>query len=116
MRNYCSPSRGSLLERCSCSWTSGPAILTLGTTSARLEKHIFTIKHDVNQGFSVFSKEFISTLLKATAGTKVTFEAMSPNSVTFTFEDTLRNLNHNNKHTNNALKSASQEIPIRSSA
>lgn len=79
-------------------------------------KHIFTIKHDVNQGFSVFSKEYISTLLKATAGTKVTFEAMSPNSVTFTFEDTLRNLNNNNKHTNDTLKSTSKEIPIRSSA
>lgn len=79
-------------------------------------KHIFTIKHDVNQGFSVFSKECIYALLKAPAGTKVTFEAMSPNSVTFTFEDTLRNLNSNPRHTNNTVKSTSTEIPIRSSA
>ena len=79
-------------------------------------KHIFTIKHDVNQGFSLFSKEYISSLLRATAGTKVTFEAMSPNSVTFTFEDTLRNLNNNNKPNNNTSKSTSKEFSIRPSA
>ena len=78
-------------------------------------KHIFTIKHDVNQGFSIFSKEYISSLLRATAGVKVAFEAMSPNSVTFTFDDTLRNMNNNNKPANNTPRSASKEISISSS-
>ncbi len=34
-----------------------------------------------------FTKEYISSLLETAIGKKVNFEAMSPNSVTFTFED-----------------------------
>ena len=65
-------------------------------------KHVFTIKHDINQNFSQFTKEYISALLQSTVGNNVTFEAMSPNSVTFTFEDALRN--HRNNNNNNKPK------------
>ena len=54
-------------------------------------KHLFTIKHDVNLNFSFFTKEYVSALLQSTLGTKVDFEAMSPNSVTFSFGSTLQN-------------------------
>src|SRR5690349_22386475 len=54
-------------------------------------KHLFTIKHDVNLNFSFFTKEYVSSLLQTTLGTKVDFEAMSPNSVTFSFGSTLQN-------------------------
>jgi hypothetical protein len=54
-------------------------------------KHLFTIKHDVNLNFSFFTKEYVSALLQSTLGTRVDFEAMSPNSVTFSFGSTLQN-------------------------
>ncbi len=70
-------------------------------------KHVFTIKHDVNEGFSQFTKEYISSLLKSAVGTSATFEAMSPNSVTFTFQDALTNRNNNNRYNNKPLRSMS---------
>jgi hypothetical protein len=48
-------------------------------------KHLFTIKHDVNLKFSFFTKEYVSSLLQSTLGTKAEFEAMTPNSVSFSF-------------------------------
>ncbi len=70
-------------------------------------KHVFTIKHDVNQGFSQFTKEYISSLLESAVGTIATFESMSPNSVTFTFEDALTSRNNNIRHNNKPLRSMS---------
>jgi hypothetical protein len=52
-------------------------------------KHLFTIKHDVNLNFSLFTTEYVSSILRSTLGTKVDFEAMTPNSVTFSFGSTL---------------------------
>jgi hypothetical protein len=52
-------------------------------------KHVFTIKHDVNLNFSFFTKEYVSALLQSTVGLKADFEAMTPNSVTFSFGSTL---------------------------
>jgi len=52
-------------------------------------KHLFTVKHDVNVNFSYFTKEYVSSLIQGTVGTSVAFEAMTPNSVTFSFEDAL---------------------------
>ena len=52
-------------------------------------KHLFTVKHDVNRNFSFFTKEYVSSLLQSSLGTKVDFEATTPNSVTFSFEDAL---------------------------
>jgi hypothetical protein len=51
-------------------------------------KHLFTIKHDVNLNFSFFTKEYVSSLLQSTLGMKADFEAMTPNSVTFSFGST----------------------------
>lgn len=73
-------------------------------------KHVFTIKHDVNEGFSQFTKEYISTLLYSTVGTKVTFETISPNSITFTFEDGLRNIYNNNN--GNSAKNTSKNLTV----
>ena len=83
-----------------------------------LGRHVFTIKHDVNQNFSHFTKEYISSLLHTTTGTNVTFEALSPNSVTFTFEDGLKNL-HNNNSNNNSLSTTPRnmrEVSVKSPA
>jgi len=52
-------------------------------------KHLFTIKHDVNLNFSFFTKEYVSSLLQSTLGMKADFEAITPNSVTFSFGSTL---------------------------
>jgi len=52
-------------------------------------KHHFTIKHDVNLNFSFFTKEYVIALLQSTVGLKADFEAMTPNSVTFSFGSTL---------------------------
>ena len=72
-------------------------------------KHVFTIKHDVNEGFSQFTKEYILSLLQSAIGTRATFEAISPNSVTFTFEGGIRN-HQNNKPTNNSSKNKVMEV------
>lgn len=79
-------------------------------------KHVFTIKHDVNQNFSIFTKEYISTLLRTTVGTKVVFEAMSPNSITFTFEDAFRNHTFGKPENNNVSKNAVREVSLKSPA
>lgn len=52
-------------------------------------KHVFTIKHDVNLNFSFFTKEYVTALLQSTVGLKTDFEAMTPNSVTFSFGSSL---------------------------
>src|SRR3989442_6024744 len=54
-------------------------------------KHFYTVKHDVNLNFSLFTKESMSISLMSTLGTSVRFETMSPNSVTFVFESPLDN-------------------------
>ncbi len=50
-------------------------------------KHVFTVKHDVNLNFSYFAKGYVSSLLQSMIGRSVAFEALTPNSVTFTIED-----------------------------
>ncbi len=50
------------------------------------KKHFFTLHHDVNMNFSVFTKEYLSTMLQATLARNLQFENVSPNSVTFSFE------------------------------
>jgi hypothetical protein len=78
-------------------------------------KHVLTIKHDINTNFSQFTMEYISTLLRTTIGTSATFEAMSPNSITFTFEDAPKNTPNNNKPVN-ALSRNAREISLKSPA
>src|SRR4029077_8475940 len=50
-------------------------------------RHVYTVKHDVNLNYSYFTKEYLSSLLRSSIGINVIFEAMTPNSVTFTFTD-----------------------------
>jgi hypothetical protein len=50
-------------------------------------KHVFTVKHDVNLNYSHFTKEYVSAILNGTMETSVRFETMSPNSLTFVFEN-----------------------------
>lgn len=59
-------------------------------------KHLFTIKHDVNLNFSFFTKEYVSSLLRTTLGMNPDFEAMTPNSVTFSFGSTISHWRNDN--------------------
>ncbi len=49
--------------------------------------HHITIHHDINQNFSIFIKGYVSSMLRATVGKEVTFSDITPDSVTFTFEE-----------------------------
>src|SRR2546430_5914912 len=48
--------------------------------------HFSTLHHDVNLNFSIFVKEFVSTMIMGTVPRTVRFEIVAPNSVTFSFE------------------------------
>jgi hypothetical protein len=48
--------------------------------------HIYTVHHDVNLNFSIFTKEYVSSLIQNTIPGPIRFEAMSPNALTFSFE------------------------------
>ncbi len=48
--------------------------------------HFYTVHHDVNLNFSIFVKEFVSTMIMGTVPRTVKFETVAPNSVTFSFE------------------------------
>jgi hypothetical protein len=74
-------------------------------------KHLFTVKHDVNLNFSFFTKEYVTSLPESTLQTKVEFEAMTPNSVTFSFGSTLSHWhNEDNKSSQNRLNNRANEI------
>jgi hypothetical protein len=48
--------------------------------------HFYTVHHDVNLNFSIFVKEFVTTMIRETVPRTVKFETVGPNSVTFSFE------------------------------
>jgi len=48
--------------------------------------HFYTVHHDVNLNFSIFVKEFVTTMIRETVPRTVKFETIGPNSVTFSFE------------------------------
>lgn len=48
--------------------------------------HFYTVHHDVNLNFSIFIKEFVSSMIQRTIPRTVRFETLAPNSVTFSFE------------------------------
>ena len=50
------------------------------------KKHYFTIRNDINLNFSIFTEEYLSSLLKGVLARNVLFERLSPNSITFSFE------------------------------
>jgi hypothetical protein len=51
-----------------------------------LKRHFYTIHHDVNRNYSLFVKEYVNALIQATIPRSVSFENVSPNAVTFSFE------------------------------
>lgn len=48
-------------------------------------RHFFTMRHDVSFNYSVFVKEYISSMMQTIAPRPIEFD-ISPNSVTFNFE------------------------------
>ncbi len=48
--------------------------------------HFYTVHHDVNLNFSIFTKEYVSSMIQSTIPSTVRFEAMSPNALTFSFD------------------------------
>ncbi len=48
--------------------------------------HFYTLHHDVNRKFSLFIKEYLSSLIQRTVPREIRFETVSPNAVTFSFE------------------------------
>ncbi len=49
--------------------------------------HFYTIHHDVNRNFSLLLKEYIASLVQSAITRPVKFAAMSPNAITFSFEE-----------------------------
>lgn len=50
------------------------------------KRHFFTLYHDVNMNFSIFTKEYMSSMIQSLVSRPVQFDNVSPNSVTFSFE------------------------------
>src|SRR5260370_27261929 len=48
--------------------------------------HFYTVHHDVNLNFSIFTKEYVSSMIQSTIPSTVRFEEMSPNALTFSFD------------------------------
>ena len=48
--------------------------------------HFYTVHHDVNLNFSLFTKEYVSSMLQGTIPTTIRFETVSPNALTFSFD------------------------------
>ena len=50
------------------------------------KRHFYTVHHDVNANYSIFTKEYVSGMIQHTIPGPIHFEAMSPNALTFSFE------------------------------
>ena len=50
------------------------------------KRHFYTVHHDVNVNYSIFTKEYVSGMIQNTIPGPIHFEAMSPNALTFSFE------------------------------
>ena len=48
--------------------------------------HFYTVHHDVNLNFSIFTKEYLSSMIQSTIPRTVNFEKVSPNALTFSFD------------------------------
>jgi len=48
--------------------------------------HFYTVHHDVNLNFSLFTKEYLSSMIQSTIPRTVNFEKVSPNALTFSFD------------------------------
>ena len=48
--------------------------------------HYYTVHHDVNLNYSIFTKEYVSSMIQSTIPMTIRFETMSPNALTFSFD------------------------------
>lgn len=48
--------------------------------------HFYTVHHDVNLNFSIFTKEYLSSMIQSTLPRTINFERVTPNALTFSFE------------------------------
>jgi hypothetical protein len=48
--------------------------------------HFYTVHHDVNLNFSIFTKEYLSSMIQSTIPRIVNFERVTPNALTFSFD------------------------------
>jgi hypothetical protein len=48
--------------------------------------HFYTVHHDVNLNFSLFTKEYLHSLIQSTIPRTVNFERVTPNALTFSFD------------------------------
>ena len=48
--------------------------------------HFYTVHHDVNLNFSIFMKEYVSSMIQNMIPGPMSFEAVSPNALTFSFD------------------------------
>ncbi len=48
--------------------------------------HFYTLHHDVNLNFSIFTKEYLHSMIQSTIPRTVNFEKMTPNALTFSFD------------------------------
>jgi hypothetical protein len=48
--------------------------------------HFYTVHHDVNLNFSIFTKEYLSSMIQSTIPRTVNFERVTPNALTFSFD------------------------------
>ncbi len=48
--------------------------------------HFYTVHHDVNLNFSIFTKEYLSSMIQSTIPRNVNFERVTPNALTFSFD------------------------------
>ena len=50
------------------------------------KRHFYTVHHDVNLNYSIFTKEYVSAMIQNTIPGPIHFETMSPNALSFSFE------------------------------
>ena len=48
--------------------------------------HFYTVHHDVNLNFSIFTKEYLSSMIQSAIPRTVNFERVTPNALTFSFD------------------------------
>ncbi len=48
--------------------------------------HFYTVHHDVNLNFSIFAKEYLSSMIQGTIPKTINFERVTPNALTFSFD------------------------------
>ena len=50
------------------------------------KRHFYTVHHDVNLNYSIFTKEYVSGMIQHMIPGPIHFETMSPNALSFSFD------------------------------